>query len=169
MCHAMLCCSRISFALLYHAIPYSTITSTPTLSLTHLSYAPFQVTNRYARNLISMLLSKDPSRRPSPSRVLDHPFLSNKRYGTLYFLRDKYYYMCLYVTVCYFIWLCVGVCGCVLETKYDTVACKIKVTIHWVLLYSGIRYNRHFKILLATAITLKVVFISYNSLISLLP
>ena len=39
-----------------------------------------QVTNRYARNLISMLLSKDPIRRPSPSRVLDHPFLSNKRY-----------------------------------------------------------------------------------------
>ena len=27
-----------------------------------------------------MLLSKDPIRRPSPSRVLDHPFLSNKRY-----------------------------------------------------------------------------------------
>jgi serine/threonine protein kinase len=37
------------------------------------------VTDKYARNLLSLLLSRDPSKRPSPDRVLNHPFLSNKR------------------------------------------------------------------------------------------
>jgi serine/threonine protein kinase len=37
------------------------------------------VTDKYARNLLSLLLSRDPSKRPSPDRVLSHPFLSNKR------------------------------------------------------------------------------------------
>lgn len=37
-----------------------------------------QVTDRYARNLISTLLNKDPSRRPDSSRVLTHPFLTGR-------------------------------------------------------------------------------------------
>jgi hypothetical protein len=112
--YAVLFYSHLSSALLYHAIPYSTITSTPPLPITHLSSALFQVTNRYARNLISMLLSKDPSRRPSPSRVLDHPFLSNKRYDALCctLLLDDYDSVWLDVTVCGCLWTCVTVCDC---------------------------------------------------------
>jgi hypothetical protein len=37
------------------------------------------VRNPYARNLISQLLSKDPSNRPSIDRVLAHPFLSGRQ------------------------------------------------------------------------------------------
>jgi serine/threonine protein kinase len=37
------------------------------------------VTDKYARNLLSLLLSRNPRKRPSPDRVLSHPFLSNKR------------------------------------------------------------------------------------------
>ena len=61
--------------------PLPSLHPSPSLASAMLCYALLQVANRYARNLISMLLSKDPSRRPSPSRVLDHPFLSNKRYS----------------------------------------------------------------------------------------
>jgi serine/threonine protein kinase len=34
------------------------------------------VSDKYARNLLSLLLSEDPARRPDPTHVLSHPFLS---------------------------------------------------------------------------------------------
>ena len=37
-----------------------------------------KVTDRYARNLISTLLNKDPSKRPDSSRVLSHPFITGR-------------------------------------------------------------------------------------------
>jgi serine/threonine protein kinase/Leucine-rich repeat (LRR) protein len=43
----------------------------------------FAVADKYARNLLSLLLSRDPKKRPSPDRVLHHPFLSNKRPGRM--------------------------------------------------------------------------------------
>ena len=45
----------------------------------YLSLLLFQIMNRYARNLVSLLLSKDPTKRPSLTRVMEHPFLTNKR------------------------------------------------------------------------------------------
>jgi hypothetical protein len=36
------------------------------------------VGDKYARNLLSLLLDKDPSRRPDPSHVISHPFLSGQ-------------------------------------------------------------------------------------------
>ena len=37
-----------------------------------------KIGDKNARNLVSRLLNKDPAKRPSPSAVLDHPFLSGK-------------------------------------------------------------------------------------------
>ena len=37
-----------------------------------------KVPDRYARNLISLLLHKDPEKRPLTNRVLSHPFLTGK-------------------------------------------------------------------------------------------
>jgi serine/threonine protein kinase len=42
-----------------------------------------QVEDKLARNLISLLLSKDPKRRPDCSHVLSHPFLAGKHPGRL--------------------------------------------------------------------------------------
>jgi serine/threonine protein kinase len=42
-----------------------------------------QITNMEARNLISQMLMKDPSRRPTIERILAHPFISKKQVGRL--------------------------------------------------------------------------------------
>jgi len=36
------------------------------------------IADKYARNLVSQLLSKDPAKRPTVQQVLHHPFLSGK-------------------------------------------------------------------------------------------
>jgi serine/threonine protein kinase len=41
------------------------------------------VDQRYARNLLSLLLSKDPTLRPTAERVLTHPFMSGRRSARL--------------------------------------------------------------------------------------
>jgi serine/threonine protein kinase/Leucine-rich repeat (LRR) protein len=41
------------------------------------------VDNKYARNLLSLMLSKDPAKRPDAEHILTHPFLSGKRPGRL--------------------------------------------------------------------------------------
>jgi serine/threonine protein kinase len=48
---------------------------TPSMKAAKLS----NVTHRYARNLLSLLLSKDPSLRPSAERVLMHPFITGQQ------------------------------------------------------------------------------------------
>ena len=69
------------------------------LSISSLSLS--KITNRYARNLVSLLLSKDPKKRPSLTRVMEHPFLTNKR--------------CLLpIPSVFFFW-----CVCILQTILD--------------------------------------------------
>jgi serine/threonine protein kinase len=38
-----------------------------------------RIPNRYARNLVSLLLTKDPTKRPSMERVLAHPFITGAK------------------------------------------------------------------------------------------
>ena len=48
------------------------------------------IPDKTARNLLAQMLHKDPSRRPTLSRILAHPFLSGKKVARMVGEKPKY-------------------------------------------------------------------------------